>query len=156
LGKIPRRGIGFGVARYLGSDEALRGAISKLPRPEVAFNYFGIVSRAGAADVAPDDEMLVGRSLGPRNRRQHLIEVNARIAGGRLQVKWTFATEFHRHATIDRIAQRFVAALQEIIEAGDGASADVLTPSDFPQARTSREDLEALLRRIGGTPGNAR
>jgi len=73
-----------------------------------------------------------------------------------LQVKWTFATEFHRHATIDRIAQRFVAALQEIIEAGDGASADVLTPSDFPQARTSREDLEALLRRIGGTPGNAR
>ena len=155
LRTIPNRGISFGIARYLGPHDELRDAMRKLPRPEVVFNYFGMVSRAGVVDSATDDElMLGGLPVSPKNQRQHLIEINARVVSGRMEAKWTFATQVHFKTTIESLAQRFIGALQELIEADGTAAAGSLMPSDFPQARASQDDLEVLVRRISKTRPN--
>jgi hypothetical protein len=51
LRSVPRRGLGFGVMRYLTSDDALAASLRELPRPEVSFNYLG--QYHGGDDTTP-------------------------------------------------------------------------------------------------------
>lgn len=41
LRRVPNRGIGYGLLRYLCDDEEVRRRISALPQAEVNFNYLG-------------------------------------------------------------------------------------------------------------------
>ena len=63
LRRIPRRGLGFGVLRYLSKDEALAARLRALPAAEVSFNYLGQLDH-----VVPG--VAVGRQL------EHLFAVS--------------------------------------------------------------------------------
>ena len=58
LGSIPKRGIGYGVLRYLGRDNDLVTRLKALPRPEISFNYLGqldrVLEREGLFASAPE------------------------------------------------------------------------------------------------------
>ncbi|HVH11938.1 MAG TPA: condensation domain-containing protein, partial [Longimicrobium sp.] len=62
LRALPRRGIGYGVLRYLGEDAEVRDALSAHPEPEISFNYLG-QSSAGGPQAA-----LLREAGGPRGR----------------------------------------------------------------------------------------
>ena len=50
LRAIPRRGIGYGLARYLHPDPDIRVELARVQAPQLAFNYFGRLD-AGAPSV---------------------------------------------------------------------------------------------------------
>ena len=130
--------------------EALGG-----PVPEVSFNYHGQVGeRRGAGDttaaglvqqVAEVKEGLRGGG----EEREHVLEVIAVVRGGVLEVEWSYSAALHKAETIRRVAQEYVAELEQMIaEVGAEVVADALSPSDFPLAKISQEDLDKFLAKL--------
>jgi non-ribosomal peptide synthase protein (TIGR01720 family) len=152
LRRVPGRGIGYGLLRYLHADPAVREALAALPPAEVVFNYLGQFDQvvAGGASrfrFAPES---TGPWHGPRNRRSHRLEILGRVADGRLQLQWTFSDRLHREETIAALAARYVAALRELIGECVRPGVRGLTPSDVPLApRLDQATLDALLARYG-------
>ena len=92
LRAIPRQGLGYGLLRYLG-DEQSRAALCAQPEPEVFFNYFG---QQNAGMGAPPknqgrQQLPLGVLVSKRAARRHLIEINALIQNGVLQMRWSYS-----------------------------------------------------------------
>ena len=156
LRQIPNRGIGYGILRYLKAEPELAH------RAEIVFNYFGQFtdSATQSADDQTADSLILGtepESIGPfyspRQTRSHLIEINGAVSGNQLQVDWTYSQQIHQAATIQRLANRFVAALRTLIRHCQSPEAGGYTPSDFPEAPLSQAELDQVLAEIASTNG---
>jgi amino acid adenylation domain-containing protein/non-ribosomal peptide synthase protein (TIGR01720 family) len=142
---IPGQGLGYGVLRYLGSDEVAK-RLRELPHAEVSFNYLGQIDRVlneetlfGAASESS------GNYRSENGNRRYLVEINAMIAGGRLQVSWSYSSQVHERETIAAVAAAYVQSLRSIIEHCASAEAGGYTPSDFPLAQLSAAELAAVI-----------
>jgi non-ribosomal peptide synthase protein (TIGR01720 family) len=146
---IPSRGIGYGVLRYLNQDEATRLELKTLPKAEVSFNYLGqfeqVLSLSPFLGLAKES---YGANQSPRGIRSHLLEVSGLVAGGRLQMEWTYSKNTHKRATVERLAHKFVEALQILIAHCQSSEAGGYTPSDFPEAELTQEELDELLSKL--------
>ncbi len=146
LRAVPQHGIGYGLLRYLSHDAA---QLAALPQAELSFNYLGQLDQglelAGLFAPAPEDS---GPARSPRQRREYLIEINAFSAGGQLQVSWTYSARRHSRATIARWADAYMAALRELIAHGHAPDGGDVTPSDFPLAQLSQDELDELLGQV--------
>jgi non-ribosomal peptide synthase protein (TIGR01720 family) len=157
LRAVPRGGIGYGVLRYLG-DPGIAARLRELPAAEVVFNYLGQLDRGlpESALLGPAPES-GGSPRSPRQRRDHLLEINGGVTGGRLRLTWTYSENRHARATVEALAGRFTAALRALIERSRASGAGGFTPSDFAEARISQKDLDKLMSRIGKRgPGSSR
>ncbi len=122
LRNVPRRGLGYGLLRYLGGDKTLAAK----PQARISFNYLGrsdaaqnesvfrlVPFFAARAFIGPVSH--TGSVRGAANRRSHLLEIEAVIAAGALQVAWVYNETVHRPATIAGWANRFIENLQTLI-----------------------------------------
>ena len=66
LRRIPQRGIGYGLLRYLRGDENLAAQLRSAPQPEIAFNYLGQFDHTGAASAFVTVEGSTGPLHSPR------------------------------------------------------------------------------------------
>jgi len=137
------------VLRYLHPDPAVRAALHGLPQAEVSFNYLGqldaMLSEGSLFRSAPESS---GLPHSPRGQRPHLLDINGFVAGGRLQLQWTYSTRVHRRATVEHLAQGFLEALEALIAHCQAPEAGGFTPSDFPGATLSQENLDKFITRI--------
>ncbi|HEX2078177.1 MAG TPA: condensation domain-containing protein, partial [Longimicrobium sp.] len=145
LRRIPGRGIGYGLLRYLATDAEAVAAL-RAPAAEVSFNYLGQFAGSPAALQPAPESAGPLRSL--RDARPYLIEINGSIHDGRLRVAWTFSTHRHRRETVARVAGDFVAALSALIAHCREVDRPGFTPSDFAQARLTQKDLDRLAARL--------
>ncbi|WP_437952670.1 non-ribosomal peptide synthase/polyketide synthase [Sorangium sp. So ce296] len=142
LRAVPGKGIGYGVLRYLsGAGEALNTPV----RPRVAFNYLG------QFDSTADGKKLFSLAKEPSgddragsSARDAWFDVNTAVHGGRLQINWRFSEGLHTEGQVRQLMERFVEQVRRVIEhCLDGRSGGV-TPSDFPLARLTQEELDAM------------
>jgi non-ribosomal peptide synthase protein (TIGR01720 family) len=149
LRSIPNRGLGYGLLRYLGHDDALAERLRALPAAEVSFNYLGqmdgLVPTSAPWVLDPEGSGLVQAS---RGLRHHLLEINALVRGHQLQVRWGYNTAVHRRVTVERLAASFQDELKALITNLCGPHARGFTPSDFPDAALGQMDLDKLLSRM--------
>ncbi|MEE8585812.1 MAG: amino acid adenylation domain-containing protein, partial [Acidobacteriota bacterium] len=82
------------------------------------------------------------RSLGAP--RRYLLDIQAWVSQGRLHVEWTYSRNLHRQSSIESLSDSFTATLRTLIEHCMSAEAGGCTPSDFPLARLSQEELDRL------------
>jgi non-ribosomal peptide synthase protein (TIGR01720 family) len=150
LGCIPKRGIGYGVLRYLTQDTEVTGKLRALPQAEVCFNYLGQADQvmAGSGSFRLVQEA-IGPYRTPRGSRRYLLEVNGRLADGQLQFDWTYSEHIHRRDTIERVAQNFIEALRTLIVHYQSPGAWGVTPSDFPKMKLSQLELDELIAALG-------
>jgi non-ribosomal peptide synthase protein (TIGR01720 family) len=143
LRKIQRSGIGYGLLRYLCSDP--RSALLRSScEPQILFNYQGQVE-----ELLDSRRLLRLASATPgilesrKQQRNHLLDVNAIVIGGRLQADWTYSNKFHRKETILGLAESFQERLRRLI------SHCVHRLEKTPSARKFRLNLdEASLQKI--------
>ncbi|RQZ89801.1 amino acid adenylation domain-containing protein [Burkholderia cepacia] len=143
LRAVPHKGLGFGVLAHYG-DAATRAMLAAVPRPRVTFNYLGQFD-------APRDAVLVPRFGGtgverdPQGPLGNVLAIHAYLDTDRdgartLKVHWVYGAPQFERTTIDACAERFAAALRELVDAcasrvahrGAGA-----TPGDFPLAQAA-------------------
>ena len=80
----------------------------------------------------------------PRARRTHLLEVNASIAGGRLQVQLTYGEAVHEKSSVTALAERFMEALRGLIAHCLSPEAGGYTASDFQAGNLSQDLVDKL------------
>ena len=149
---IPEQGLGYGMLRYLGAESEAKSRLRALPQAEVVFNYTGqfdqALSESGLFRVGQEER---GEGRSAANQRAHLLEVTGGVAGGQLQLTWSYSEEVHTRETVERVAADFIAALRQLIQQCQWGEGVGFTPSDFPEARLSQKDLDKFLTRITGT-----
>jgi non-ribosomal peptide synthase protein (TIGR01720 family) len=149
LRSIPNKGIGYGILRYLANDEQTRSLIENFPRADVSFNYLGQLDRAlpGSSPFKAASES-GGVARSQRANRRYLIDINAGVSQGRLNINWTYSENLHRRSTIHSLAQGFIDALNSLIAQCKTPQAESYTPSDFPDEALSQQDLENIFAQI--------
>jgi non-ribosomal peptide synthase protein (TIGR01720 family) len=156
LRRVPSRGTGYGVLKYLVGDADVGQQLRRVPRAEVSFTYLGQVAqlfRAGAA-FAPLTESS-GPLHSPSAPRRYLLDINATVVDGRLGVALTYGEGLHRQETIAALGRAFVAALQALIAHCVAPETGGYTPSDFPDVELTQEKLDAIVAGLephDGTP----
>jgi amino acid adenylation domain-containing protein/non-ribosomal peptide synthase protein (TIGR01720 family) len=146
LRQVPNRGFGYGVLRYVTEDETIRRDLAKLPQSEISFNYLGQFDQVFRESklFRPAQEGS-GRSVSPENRRQHVVDVGGMVANGQLQIGWTYNANVTRRESIEKAAQQYVSCLREIIEHCRSEHAGGHTPSDFPLARLTQQQVDRVI-----------
>jgi non-ribosomal peptide synthase protein (TIGR01720 family) len=149
LRRVPAGGAGYGLLRY----GPLAEPLANLPQAQVIFNNLGQLD-AVARDGAPIRQAResFGPTRSPRAARRHLLEIYASVLEGRLELELEYSESLHREATIRSLADRFLAALRELIDRCRTASAEgvrAFTPSDFPESDLDQENLDLLMEQLG-------
>jgi non-ribosomal peptide synthase protein (TIGR01720 family) len=146
--QVPRRGIGYGLLRYLGGAASAR-RLDGQASAQVSFNYLGQFDQtfSGAALLRRAPEP-AGPVQSPAARRPHLLDVIAGVLGGRLQVRWIYAAGLHRRDTVERLCHDFLDALRGLIDHCLSPEAGGYTPSDFPGVDLTQEGLDSVLSEI--------
>jgi len=144
LRQVPHKGIGYGVLRYL-ADAASRESMAALPQARITFNYLG------QFDQQFDAHALFQPLDAPAGLAHDLdavlpnwLSVDGQVYGGALQLRWTFSSERYEHATIAALAEDYrrelLALVAHCLADGNGS----FTPSDFPLAHLSQEQIDSL------------
>jgi amino acid adenylation domain-containing protein/non-ribosomal peptide synthase protein (TIGR01720 family) len=148
LRRIPGRGIGYGILRYL-SPAAEQ--LAALPTPRVSLNYLG------RFDAALGDFRLAEESAGPTASpampRAHVLDINAMVVDGRLRVEWTYGAGLHTPATMERLVREFGEALQSLIDGNPAPSRPAFEVSDFPDLDLDDMEFERLKAIAGQVAG---
>ena len=134
LRHIPTNGFGYSLLRHLSRDgESLRS------RAEVLFNYLGQFDHTveGLEHFAFADTP-TGQWHSPAATRTHLLEINALILNGCLEVRFGFCSTIHSRNTIESLAASFLNAARAMMDV------------KFPLSRLSRETEVALQKSYAG------
>lgn len=146
LRQIPHHGIGYGILRYLNPNQDIREKLNRCERAEVRFNY---LEQFVSSQTATSPFTLAQESGGPmRNQdgyRPYLLDIAVYISGGQFSSTWSYSENIHRGSTIEQLAHNYLAALRQIITHCQSLETAVYTPSDFPDADVSEEDLDKIL-----------
>ncbi|MBD6618563.1 amino acid adenylation domain-containing protein [Komarekiella sp. 'clone 1'] len=149
---IPNQGIGYGLLRYLSRDKKITEQFS-LSKAEVIFNYLGqfnqVLSESSLFSIVPGSS---GSTHSLRNKRTHLLEINAGIYQEQLEISWAYSNQLHRQTTIEVLAQRFIEALRSLIAHCQSDDVGGFTPSDFAEFKQSQwdqTDLDAITAAMG-------
>ena len=141
---VPQNGIGYGLLRYLNGDAAVKTQLETLPQPEILFNYLGDLERL----IPPGSMFQLARGLqlsrSPRGQRRYLLEVNAAVAQGQLQVEWSYSQQVHQRETIQRWADQMIGGVRSLLThylSNQSDSPPSLTPVDFPLANLNQQQL---------------
>nr|MDP9122449.1 condensation domain-containing protein [Acidobacteriota bacterium] len=156
LRRVPHRGIGHGLLRYLGDPVMVR-RLRAQPAPEVVFNFLGRLGQAvpDSALFVPAPEA-VGSGRDPLAPRTHILEVNSSIVSNELHIEMTYGTDLHHAATIDRLTRSLETHLHALMEHCRSAAAGRLTPSDFPLAELDQQKVDKIVARFSSKRGGER
>jgi non-ribosomal peptide synthase protein (TIGR01720 family) len=144
LRRVPNGGVGYGL---------LRPSLETQPRPQITFNYLGqfdqLLPQGAAVTMAQES---TGSNQSPRASRIQVLDVTGAVTGRQLHITWSYSEALHRRTTIEVLASQFIAELRSLLEHCKSAEAGGYTPSDFPEASLSQEDLDGLLQELDESP----
>jgi amino acid adenylation domain-containing protein/non-ribosomal peptide synthase protein (TIGR01720 family) len=137
---VPRKGISYGLLLYLSAKP-----MQQSPQAEISFNYLGqwdqICASSSLFRLSNDP---VGPMRSSRGRRSHLIEIDAYIKDGRLQVQWTYSTNVHDQRSMAQVAGSFMQQLSSLVEHCASGIESEHSPSDFPLVKLTERQLQRL------------
>jgi amino acid adenylation domain-containing protein/non-ribosomal peptide synthase protein (TIGR01720 family) len=144
LRRIPNKGMGYGVLRYLGGKRWGGGP------SEVSFNYLGQVDAAlpegMPVELAPESS---GEAEDASERRTQLLSINAAVSGGALSMMWTFSPKVHRRERVEGWAEAYLKSLRSLIAHCVSQKTSGWSARDFPLVKLSARELSRLAEQKG-------
>jgi non-ribosomal peptide synthase protein (TIGR01720 family) len=145
LRQVPRKGIGYGLLRYLSAKP-----MPRFPQAEISFNYLGQWDQicAGSSFFKLSNDP-VGPMRSSRGRRSHLIEIDVYIKDECLQVQWIYSRNVHSQRSMAQVAGSFIQQLSSLVEHCASRIESEHTPSDFALVKLTERQLERLQKAYG-------
>ncbi|RAL25792.1 non-ribosomal peptide synthetase [Thermoflavimicrobium daqui] len=144
LRRIPNRGIGFSILKYLRQAE-LRSTEFTHFRPEITFNYLGQfdpnTKENGHFQIS---SLKTGKLVSPQMKRRHTIEMNGLIFNGKFTLQVGYSCKEYNRETIIKFTQYLKENLEQLIKHCAGKSETEITPSDVGDKNLSLEDLQYM------------
>ncbi|MEU5672389.1 condensation domain-containing protein, partial [Micromonospora sp. NPDC047753] len=111
---VPRRGLAFGLLRYLGGHPAVADALAPLGKPDILLNNWGEFAHE------PEESPLLGPAMDdswpmPKLQRMHRLQVFARFANGELSLHLKYSRNLNERTSIERLAALTLAALRSFV-----------------------------------------
>jgi len=109
---LPNRGIDYYALQLTGDPEINRRLGKIPPYVEVFLNF------QGQYDHVFSGLRLVKRlptPVGPLRDEGGILDITGRVIGGRLELEWAYNQNLHKHSTIQKIADSFMAALRRLV-----------------------------------------
>ncbi|MEO0526004.1 MAG: amino acid adenylation domain-containing protein [Bacteroidota bacterium] len=139
LRTIPNSGVGYGVLKYLCKQSELSQT------PQIIFNYLG--NRTKDPNVPTIDfQPLWNGTRHPLSERTYALEINAFVSENELCLYWSYSKELYKKDTISKLADSFISYLIELNSHCTNIEEEQYTPSDFPEANLSQDDLDAIMK----------
>ncbi len=140
LRRVPNKGLSYGALRYLGQYDLEH-------QPQLLFNYLGRI------DTQPEKDVFSWRLLqnglrSEQSERNRIWEINVGVIDGSLSVNWQYATGAYSSEMMNQFVSKYIGAIREIIQFCTARQEETFTPSDFPEANLSQDDLDNLLDQI--------
>jgi non-ribosomal peptide synthase protein (TIGR01720 family) len=129
LRAVPRNGLGFGVLRYLSPVARIAERLSRVPVPQVNFNYLGRFDQTAAGNGMPMRMATesVGPEQDPDELRTSLLNVVAIVTGSEMDVRWLYSENCFRRSTIQALAKSFVKEIRRIVKDCTKGSTDAVS-----------------------------
>jgi non-ribosomal peptide synthase protein (TIGR01720 family) len=149
LRSIPNDGIGYGLLRYLGKDDGLREKLETRPQAQLCFQYLGQFDNLlSSSEIFRSKNIIYNPLRIPAEVNQYLIEISAITIADQLHLNWTYSKAAYQQKSIEQLAKEFMETLKEIIDHCRAVEVGRYTPSDFPEANLTQQELDALLEEI--------
>ena len=144
LRSVPDKGVGYGLLRYLAGAE-VRAQVANLATPRITFNYLGQFDRQfdEQALFAPAAER-AGVAQDEHAPLANWLSIEGQVYGGELNLQWTYSHEMFDSASIQALVDDYQRELTGLIEHCVTCEAGGMTPSDFPLARLTQQQLDNL------------
>lgn len=145
LRSIPENGFGYGILRYLADTEIAETMVPQ-KEAEISFNYLGQFDTRKDGGIF---RMIMERSLMPsdhgvENNRDHKMDIIAFIAEEELNIGIFYSSSLHESSTVNTLLSDIVKELDGIIEHCLSDNSGGLTPSDFPMANLTQDELDHM------------
>jgi non-ribosomal peptide synthase protein (TIGR01720 family) len=130
LRRVPNKGIGYGILRFLVSKEEL--AISLDIEPEISFNYLGQFDAENPGEgYFSVSRLNTGGDISPQSERKYLIEISGMSASGRLSLSFIYNRLQYDEITITKLVEYYRSNLLDIIRHCTGKKENEQTPGDI-------------------------
>jgi non-ribosomal peptide synthase protein (TIGR01720 family) len=113
IARVPHKGIGYGILRYLCPDPEVRRKLAEAPRAQLLFNYLGKLPRALDGEPLRPVQAPTGPAQSPLATRSHPIEVNALVVDGALTV--SFTCDAHVRSAVAALASDCIEQVRAVI-----------------------------------------
>ncbi|HVB37843.1 MAG TPA: amino acid adenylation domain-containing protein, partial [Vicinamibacterales bacterium] len=147
--RVPRKGVGYGVLRYLTPDGEPDPALAC--SPEVLFNYLGSFDTADAAAPFVLGTETVGPEVLPRGHRAPPLTVNGVVVDGTLTLTASYPDGHFRREHVAAWLAQYRTYLQQMADHCAGRAPEV-TPSDLTVPGLDLTAYETLLELHGVSP----
>ncbi|RBL91045.1 non-ribosomal peptide synthase/polyketide synthase [Chitinophaga flava] len=131
LRRIPQKGIGYGLLKYLHPAADIREQLAGV-HWDLVFNYLGQQDNVVPADAvigaATDNS---GANIGASYPFTRKLDVNSIIRDGKLVVDWGYAATQYHADTITALADSFIQHLTKLITHCRECTVTSFTPADF-------------------------
>nr|ACA97576.1 PmxA [Paenibacillus polymyxa] len=146
LRRIPNKGLGYGVCRYLSKSEDgfVWGA-----EPEINFNYLGQFDDDVSQVEIGISSYSSGSPASDRQARSFVLDINGMVLDGALSLDLSYSRKQYRKETMEAFAQRLEQSLRELITHCAGKENTELTPSDVQFKGLTIAELEQIAQRSG-------
>jgi non-ribosomal peptide synthase protein (TIGR01720 family) len=134
LRKIPKKGIGYGILRYI-SDLAGEEKSKLALKPEISFNYLGQFENepySFSASMSEESEQLFG------------ININGIMAGGKVVFRFNWDRMRYKEEDIRVLVESCERRLKEIIGHCREKEEIIYTPSDFDARNLDFEEINDI------------
>ncbi len=145
LRKIPNRGIGYGILRYLTPSDKKDGFQFAL-EPNITFNYLGQFGQEKGADegIIEMSHFEMGNSIHPSLEQHSAVDISGMVTGGRLSMSFTYNRQQFEEDTIESMAENYRSALEEIIRHCTGKEETEMTVSDYSSSDLDEDEVDAV------------
>ena len=112
---VPRRGIGYGLLRYVHAASAAAGQLQRLREPEVNLNYLGQFDQMLQGGLF----QMAGESTGAQHSastvRDRVFDVNAAVFQNRLQCNWVYSANLHTQEAAQAMLDSFLRNVEALL-----------------------------------------
>lgn len=154
LRRIPDKGFGYGVLKYMTPPEKAKIEFGKAP--DITFNYLGQFEIGNRAQT--ETEQLDAFTFSPLGggeditgtwKREQSLDISALVAEGKLTVNMTYETGRFQKETIERLSQDCQYYLRKLMNHCLGKTETEKTVSDFDDRELTEEAFKNITDLLG-------
>ncbi|MFS1514462.1 amino acid adenylation domain-containing protein [Chengkuizengella sp. SCS-71B] len=143
LRQIPNKGIGYGMMKYLTSDDT-KAKITLGIDPEISFNYLGQFDTDVNTPLFESSPFSIGEEMSPNSDRKYILDIISSVENGMLNVSITYDINEYKNDTITHFASHMQESLDHIIQHCVTKGFKEITPSDVGAKDLSIYEFESM------------
>lgn len=148
LRKIPNKGIGYGVLRYLTPTELKQFTVFSM-NPEISFNYLGQFDRQVGQNGQDRNSLgmswlSTGQNISLDSQSKFVLNINGLVSNGQLSFSFMYNRCEFAGEKIKELADFFKNCLEMIINYCINRDETEMTISDFDAADLDTDEMDAI------------